>query len=117
MQQMVANIFPSDPLPTLGMGSVYQNSNFAEHGHVAYQIKENRECSNLVANILPVDPLRTLGMGSIGHNSTILEHGHVAYLIKGNHEMQHHRSKYFACRPLPDPCPCFWGQNVKIKLF
>ena len=71
----------------------------------------------MVANILPVDPLRTLRMGSIGNNSTILEHDHVAYLIKGNHEMQHHRSKYFACRPLPDPCPCFWGQNVKIKLF
>ena len=30
--------------------------NFSEHGHVAYQIKENRECSNIVANILPADP-------------------------------------------------------------
>ena len=62
---MVANIFASDPLPTLGMGSVYQNSNFAEHGHVAYQIKENRECSNMVANILPVDPSRLWGWGQL----------------------------------------------------
>ena len=27
-----------------------------EHGHVAYQIKGNQECSNMVANILPADP-------------------------------------------------------------
>ena len=29
---------------------------FAEHDHVAYQIKGNRECSNMVANILPAVP-------------------------------------------------------------
>ena len=28
---------------------------FSEHGHFAYQIKENRECCNMVANILPTD--------------------------------------------------------------
>ena len=39
------------------MGSVGQNSTFTEHGHVAYQIKENHDCSNIVANILPADPL------------------------------------------------------------
>ena len=33
-----------------------QNSTFSEHGHVAYQIKENHKCSNMVANILPTDP-------------------------------------------------------------
>ena len=27
-----------------------------EHGHVAYQIKGNRECNNMAANILPVAP-------------------------------------------------------------
>ena len=37
---------------------------FSEHGHVAYQIKENHECSNMVANILPAD---------------LSEHDHVAY--------------------------------------
>ena len=44
------------PPTTLGIGSVGQNSTFSEHGHVAYQIKENQECSNMVANILPSDP-------------------------------------------------------------
>ena len=38
------------------MGSVGHNSTFSEHGHVAYQIKENQECSNMVANIMPADP-------------------------------------------------------------
>ena len=70
------------PPPTLGMGSIGQNSTFLEHGHVAYQIKGNHECTNMVANILPAEapptPV-TLGMGSIGKKSTFLEHGHVAY--------------------------------------
>ena len=44
-------------LQTLGMGSIGQNSFFfSEHGHVAYQIKENHECTNMVANIFPADP-------------------------------------------------------------
>ena len=38
------------------MGSIGQNSTISEHGHVAYQIKENHECSYRVANILPADP-------------------------------------------------------------
>ena len=37
------------------MESVGQNKTFSEHGVVAYQIKENHECSNMVANILPTD--------------------------------------------------------------
>ena len=37
------------------MESVGQNKTFSEHGVVAYQIKENYECSNMVANILPID--------------------------------------------------------------
>ena len=32
------------------------NLTFAEHDHVAYQIKGNRECRNMVANILPAAP-------------------------------------------------------------
>ena len=66
---MVANILPAEPLlpppppphththtHTLGMGSKGQNSIFSEHGHDAYQIKENHECSNMVANILLAEP-------------------------------------------------------------
>ena len=58
---MVANIFPAGPT-TLGMGSVGQISTFSEHGHVAFQIKENHECSTMLANILPADT-PTLWMG------------------------------------------------------
>ena len=35
-------------------GSKDQNSTFSEYVHVAYQIKENNECSNMVVNILPL---------------------------------------------------------------
>ena len=35
--------------------------NFPEHGHVAYQIKENHECSNIVANNLSAPPSPPLG--------------------------------------------------------
>ena len=86
---MIANILPADPLPpTLGMGSVGQNSTSSEHGRVAYQIKENQECRNIVANILPAEPPspQTLGMGSVGQNSTFSEHGRVTYPIKKNKE-------------------------------
>ena len=42
---MVANILPAEPPapPTLGMGSIGQNSTFSEHGYVVYQIKGNHE--------------------------------------------------------------------------
>ena len=72
MQQHVSKNFdwrPPPPSLTLGMGSVGQNSTFSEYSHVAYQIKENHECSNMVANILPADHPQTLGMGSVGQNS------------------------------------------------
>ena len=43
------------------MGSNDQNSFFSEHGHVAYPIKGNYECSNMVTNILLADsPSNTL---------------------------------------------------------
>ena len=40
------------PPPPFGPGDGVscQNSFFTEHGHVAYQIKKNYECSNMVAN-------------------------------------------------------------------
>ena len=65
---MVANILPADN-PTLVMESVGQNKTFSEHGVVAYQIKENHECSNMVANILPAD---NPTLGSVGQNSFFL---------------------------------------------
>ena len=41
---------------TLGVGSIGKKSTFSEHGHVAYQIKENHKCSNVVEKNLPADP-------------------------------------------------------------
>ena len=76
------------PQTPLWLGSKGQNSTFSEHGHVAYQIKWNHDCSNMVANILPTDPPppMTLGDGLKGQNSTFAEHGHVAYQTKGHHD-------------------------------
>ena len=61
MQQHGSKYFARRPTP-LRMGSIGQNSTFSEHGHVAYLIKENYECSNMVTNILtteaiPYDPV------------------------------------------------------------
>ena len=41
--------------PHLGNGVNRSKINFSEHGHVAYQIKENQAYSFVVANILPAD--------------------------------------------------------------
>ena len=55
---MVANILlTAPPPPPLDPRVKRSNLTFAEHDHVAYQIKGNRECSNMVANILPAAPL------------------------------------------------------------
>ena len=69
---IVANILHADPYPLspprpwvwVNMSNFNphdhrggcQNSTFSEHGHVAYQIKENYKCSNMVENIFPADP-------------------------------------------------------------
>ena len=74
------------PPPTLGMGSIGQNSNFSEHGHVAYQIKGNHESQHgskyVARRPIPTHPL-TLALGSKFNFS---KHVHVAYQIKENHE-------------------------------
>ena len=95
------------------MGSKVQNSTFSEHGHVAYQIKENHECSNMVPNILLADTL-TLGMGQIGQNLPFSEHGHIIYQFKGNQKMQQHGSKYL---PSPRPDPGDGVRRSKFKFF
>ena len=91
----------------LGEGSKGQNSTFSEHGHVAYQIKENHEGSILVAIILPADlPLpKTLGMRSVGQNSTISEHVNVAYQINENQECSNMVAKILTADPYPPPPP------------
>ena len=52
---MVANFFLADT-PDPGDGIIRSEFIFLDYGHVAYQIKENHECSNMVANILAGDP-------------------------------------------------------------
>ena len=78
-----------------------RNSTFSEHSHVAYQIKENQECSNMVANIMPADTPADPGdlVNRSKFNFFIIWSGCIS--IKGNHEMQQHVSTYSACRPLP----------------
>ena len=55
-----------------------QASTFSEHGHVAYQVKWNHNCSNMVANILLTDPhpltppLPTLG--SLNFENVLMMH-------------------------------------------
>ena len=86
---MVANILPTEPSLTLGMGSICQKSTFSEQFHVAYQIKGNHECSNMVANILPADrPTPDPLVGSKGQILTLSENCHITYQIKLNHQMQ-----------------------------
>ena len=65
------------------MVSISQNTSFSEHGYVAYQIKENQECSNIVA-ILLTDPLpsQPWGMGSEGQNLSFSEQCHVAFNLR-----------------------------------
>ena len=66
------------------MVSKGQNISFSEHGYVAYQIKENQECSNMVVNILLADPLpsQPWGNGSKGQNSSFSEQCHVAFNLR-----------------------------------
>ena len=61
---MVANILPIDASPDPRVVSKGQNSTFSEHGHVAYQIKGNDECSNMQAHILSLYASSTPGVGS-----------------------------------------------------
>ena len=99
------------------MGSKVQNSTFSEHGHVAYQIKENHECSNMVPNNLLADTL-TLGMGQIGQNLPFFQN--MVTLNINLKEIRKCSSKVAnICpeMPTPLPRPWGWGQKVKIQLF
>ena len=107
---MVANILPAAPTPSSpNLGVKMSNLTFAEHGHVAYQIKGNCECNNMVANILSAAPPPPLP--SEGQKSTFSEDGHVAYQIKGNRECSNMVANILPIAPLTWP----WGQKVKFN--
>ena len=55
---------PKTPSTDPGVGSKSQNSTFSEHGHGAYKIKGNDECSNMQAHILSFHAPSTPGLGS-----------------------------------------------------
>ena len=74
--------------PPQGPGA--QNSTFSKHGHVAYRIKGNNECSNMVANILPADPhLPNPNPGMWGQNVKIQLFQNMVLLIIKLKEMEH----------------------------
>ena len=104
---MVAKFCPQSPLASTPLpspppdpeGGVNRSKFiFSQHGRVAYfvyQIKGNRECSNMVANFLPaVPPLPahpyplppTLGVGSTGQNSFFTTWSCCISNNQGNHE-------------------------------
>ena len=51
MQQHGSKCFASNLPFDPGYSGKRSKVTFLEHGHVAYQIKGNHECSNMVANI------------------------------------------------------------------
>ena len=57
MQHHGSNNFAHKLFPDPAVGVKRSKLNFfSEHGHVAYQNKENLKCSNMIATILPADP-------------------------------------------------------------
>ena len=72
---------PPPPPPTLGVESKGLNSTFSEHGHVAYQIKCNREYTNIQAHFLSLHSTSTLGFGS---NYFFLKVGMLHIKLEGN---------------------------------
>ena len=119
MQQHGSKYLAHRPPPNPGTGVKRSNSTFLEHGHVAYQIKGNHECSSMVANNLPADPPKTLGDGDNRSKFNFFsENGLVAYKIKGNHECSDMVANIkLADTPPPPPGPGGWGQQVKFQLF
>ena len=108
-------ILPADPPPppppaNLGMGSVGQTSTFSEHGHVAYQIKENHECSTMVARRPPPPPPDPGDWTKFNFS----EHGHVAHQINGNHKC----SRMFATiMPTDHPLTLWMGSKCQNPKF
>ena len=109
---MVANILPADPPPpTLGMGSIGQNSAFSEHGHVAYQIKWNHEMQQHGSKYFARRPPPPTHVST---QSTFSEHCHVAYQNKGNNEYSNMVANILHADPLP---PVLSGKGSKRSKF
>ena len=72
-----SNVVANPPVPWGRVESKGQNSTFSEHGHVAYHIKWNHECSNTQAHIMSI---HTPSVGSFV--KTFFESSHIAYQIR-----------------------------------
>ena len=90
------------------MGSKGKNSTFSEHGHVAYEIKGNDECSNMYAHIMSLHAPSTPEVGSKVKKSFVSEISHDAYQINGS-TMQAH--------VLSSRTPSTPGLGHKVKTF
>ena len=95
------------------MVSKGQNSTFSEHGHIAYQIYENHECSNVIANILNADtPYTPDPVDGVSRSKfTFSEHGHVTNQIKENQECTNMVTNIFRTDP-PNPLTVLWIGSV-----
>ena len=111
MQQHGSNNFTRRPLRDPAVGVKRSNSTFSEHGHAAYHIKENHECSKMIANIFPTDPLPP----TPPQQQQKIRTWSCCISNKRYSRMQQHGSKYFARRPPSPPDPR--DQMVKIQRF
>ena len=74
---MIVNICPQTPHLTLGIGPLGQNSTFSEHGHVAYQIKENHQIQQHSSKIFDRRPLPDPAVGVKSSKFNVFKHGHI----------------------------------------
>ena len=122
---MVANICLQTP-PPLDPGYGVSRSKFklfSEHGHVAYQIKENHKAQKDGSKYFAHRPptLKPWGWCPVRQNSTFSENDHVAYQIKENKKCNNMVATILPANPAaPTPIPpqsCGWGQKIKIEPF
>ena len=108
---MQAHIQPFSTILNPGLGSKGQNSTFSEHGHVAYQIKGNDECSKMQAHILSFHIPSTPGVGS---KHIFLKEVILQIIFMG---MEHRAPcKHIFC-PYTHPQPLGLDQKVKTYFF
>ena len=100
MQPHGSKYFPRRP-PPRALGVKRLNSDFSEHGYIAYKIKGIHECINMVANILPTASPPPPDPGVKRSNLTFAEHDHVAYQIKGNCECSNMVANILPAAPSP----------------
>ena len=90
-----------------GLGPKGQNSTVPEHGHVAYQRKWSRECSNILTHTL--DSCGRVRGQNIFFSS---ERSRVAHQIRREGSIEHHASTYSALTHTLDPLGWVKDQNM-----